>query len=285
MKAHARTLIALMLAGGLAACSDSSNPGTGAQLTFNLATRTGASTATAGLMLSPDTIVAGTDVLVFEKVELVVEKIEFERVNDNSCGDGDVEQSGEHDDDCEEVEIGPILLDLPLGVGVDHRFTVAIDTGTFDQMKFEIHPPEDGDDPEDQAFLAAHPDLAGISVRVTGTWNGAPFTFTSDLEASQEGELSPPLVVTETSAAEVTLTVDVGSWFLNDGVLVDPATAGAGGPNENIVKNNIKGSFEVFEDEDHDGEHDDIGDGGNDEDHDGIGDDGHDGGNNGESGD
>jgi hypothetical protein len=38
---------------------------------------------------------------------------------------------------------------------------------------------------------------------------------------------------------------------------VDPATANQGQPNENLVKDNIRRSFDAFEDDDHDGQRDD----------------------------
>ena len=41
-------------------------------------------------------------------------------------------------------------------------------------------------------------------------------------------------------------------------VLVDPNTALAGEPNEELVEDNIERSFELFEDDDHDGEHDEL---------------------------
>jgi len=124
-----------------------------------------------------------------------------------------------------------------------------------------LHKPEDnGLDPADAAFLAAHPDFAAISIRATGTWNGSPFTFTSDLNADQEMQLDPPLVVTAAGAnVDVTLKVDVATWFADgSGGLVDPATAGKGGQNENLVRDNIERSFDAFQDENHDG-HDDGG--------------------------
>ncbi len=51
------------------------------------------------------------------------------------------------------------------------------------------------------------------------------------------------------------LRVDIGGWFLNAAktALVDPASANTGQPNEGLVANNIQNSFDVFEDDDHDG--------------------------------
>ena len=146
-----------------------------------------------------------------------------------------------------------------LGSGVEQVFSVAVDTGTFDELRIRLHKPEDnGLDPADAAFLAAHPDFAGISIRATGTWNGNPFTFTSDLDADQEMGLDPPLVVTDAGAnVDVTLKVDVTTWVADGaGGLVDPATAGQGGQNENQVRDNIQHSFDAFQDEDHDGQDD-----------------------------
>ncbi len=42
-----------------------------------------------------------------------------------------------------------------------------------------------------------------------------------------------------------------------DGSLIDPRTAGDGGPNEGLVEDNIRASIDGFEDEDEDGEDDD----------------------------
>ena len=72
-----------------------------------------------------------------------------------------------------------------------------------------------------------------MSVKATGTWNGTPFTYTSDLNVEQEYNISPPLVVTETSGANVTLRVDLAKWFDNGDLqnpgLFNPMTANKGG--------------------------------------------------------
>ncbi|MEO8295759.1 MAG: hypothetical protein ABI613_09605, partial [Gemmatimonadota bacterium] len=69
--------------------------------------------------------------------------------------------------------------------------------------------------------------------------------------------INPPLVVTAQSEVSVTLMVDVSSWFLNGGALIDPSLALQGGVFENQVKNNIEASFEAFHDDNHDGHGDD----------------------------
>ena len=261
MSAFSNKLSALALvATALSACSTESNgpSALGRQVSFQLSTR-GASAAPApGMNLSvagSETYADANDTLVISQVQLVLREIEFERVNDTTCAMPD-------NDFCEELEVGPILLDLPLGTGAARAFTVAVDTGTFDEIEFEVHKPED--DPGDNQFLLDNPTWRGVSIRVTGTFNGTPFTFESEDNFEQEIDLSPPLSVTDSTAISVTLSVDLATWFSDGaGNLIDPATANKGGVSEDQVKNNIEQSFEAFEDEDHDG-HDDSGPGSDD---------------------
>jgi hypothetical protein len=248
-----RLIGAMAVATGLVACSDgASSPATGAQISFNVATHaTGA--APSRPFASPDTIVdGGGNVLVLTKVELVLKEVELKRQNDDAC---DSMAGGE--DGCEEFESGPFLLDLPLGVGISHQITIAADTGTFDQVEFKIHKPEDDGGAADVAFLAQHPDLDKVSIRVTGTFNGADFVFITDLSADEEVSINPPLVVTAQTSVDMTLMVDVSAWFLNGAVVIDPSLALKGGPLESLVQNNIEASFDFFHDDNHDGHDDD----------------------------
>ncbi len=88
--------------------------------------------------------------------------------------------------------------------------------------------------------------------------DGDPFVFETDLREEQEVPLSPPLDVTaDSQPVNLTLTLDVATWFVDAaGNPVNPTSANKGGANENLVKDNIRDSIEVFEDNDHDG-HDD----------------------------
>lgn len=246
---------ALSLILGIVACSsDTSAPAGGAsQVSFNVATRAAAPGASP-VLAGPDSIVLGTDVLVLTKVEMVLRDIEFRRQNHDAC---DSVASGQDDDSCEEFSAGPVLIDLPLNAGVDQQFSVTADTGVYGGVELKLHKPEDDGDARDQAFLALHPDFAKISIRVTGTFNGVDFTYTSDLNAEEEFDINPPLVVTAQSDVAVTLKVDVSGWFMNGGSLVDPSQALKGGVYESLVRNNIEASFEAFHDDNHDGQSDD----------------------------
>jgi hypothetical protein len=249
----------------LAACSgESSGPSTNGQVTVNVATVAGASSA-----LLSDTLVSGSDTLLLESVQLVLRDIKFERIqdcdHDDDHHDDDVRslsRDGEDEDDddrCEYSNAGPFLLDLPLGPGVERAFTVPVDTGTYDELDVKIHKPEDDSgDPRDVAFLEAHPDFRKISIRARGTFNGTPFTFEADVNAKQEIDFQPPIVVADSNLnVDVTIRVEVANWFRVNGALIDPATANKGGANANDVRDNIRDSFRAFRDNDRDGCDDD----------------------------
>lgn len=247
-----RTMCTAGLAVGAAACGDSgAGPSNDNQLGFNLATRPAALSAPGVALAVPETYNDNAgNVLVFERVQLVMREIELEsQALENAC-----EVPG-GDDDCAEIEIGPLLVDLPLGTsGAVRTLAADVPAGTYDEVEFEIHKPESSDD---AAFLAAHPEFAGVSIRAEGTYNGTPFVYESHLDVEMELDLVPPLVVDGASATDLTLFVDLGTWFRGgDGNFVDPATANTGGEHEGVVNENVKGSLEAFEDDDHDGSDD-----------------------------
>lgn len=190
----------------------------------------------------------GGDELVLDSVQVVLREIELKRVEDDDCDD-DLAS-----DDCEKVEAGPRLLHVPLEGSVDHVVTVSVPAGSYDELEFEIHKPDD-DDAEDRAFLQEHPTFEDVSVRVKGSFNGESFVFVQDLNEDQERDLVPAMVVGDDGAeVSLTLRLAVDGWFVRpDGSLVDPVTAAKGGVDEDLVEENIERSIEVFEDADRDG--------------------------------
>jgi hypothetical protein len=242
------TAMAVMSAG----CSDSGSPTSSPQVNFNLATR-GPAAAAAGASLSvigPETFTDGTNTLVLDSVGLVLREIELRRSEATvSCGESP------SDDACEKLELGPVLLNLPLGVaGAARAFSVTIPAGTYDEVAFEIHRPSSSDD---AAFIQANPDFDGVSIHVSGSFNGTPFDFVSDLNAEEEIGLTPPLTITESAATDLTLFVNLDPWFRDAaGSLIDPTTAAKGQANEGVVKENIQRTLDAFQDNNRDGEDD-----------------------------
>lgn len=285
---HLTKLSILATAGALlAACGGDNGTGTAtpqATVTLSLATRasSGISALRTGSLVDPLTLTdTANNSLVISSAQIVLRKIELK--NSTSVCTGDADESGDsgsgmepgddhggmsgsdsgsgssirmgalHDGDCGELKLGPVLVDLPLTAGATQVFSVEVPAGTYDRVEYKIHRPSS----RDTAFVAAHPDFNGVSIKVTGTYNGVAFTYISGLEAEQENLLNPPLTVATTGPTDLTLLMDIDKWFRDGlGKLVDPSSANTGGANEALVRTNIGGSSGSFEDRDRNGQHD-----------------------------
>ena len=244
-------LAALLL---VAACSDSTGPGRSLSLSFATRLPAGAQApsrapAFGAAVTGADTLTDGTNTLIITKAEIVLREIELERQEVVDC-DVEPEPAG-----CEDFEVGPVLVDLPLGSGAVQQVAIDVEPGIYVEVEFEIHKVSK-DDPAEAAFRQAHPDFIEKSIRVQGTFNGQAFTYETDLDVEQEEDLATPLVIKDAAtSANLTIRVGLANWFraLNGG-LVNPATGNKGGQNESLIKENIKQSIEAFEDHDRDGD-------------------------------
>jgi hypothetical protein len=225
----------------LAGCGDSTTPnGKPVSIAFS-----SQALATAGPSLDV-TIAVGTNTLVITKAQVVVRRIKL-TTSTAVCADDD---KGD-DDSCAETVVGPLLVDLPLtSTSTSTAISADIPAGTYSSLEFTIHKP--GGDTGDAAFATANPNFANSSIRIEGTFNGTPFVFTSTLSEKERVNFNPPVVIDGTNK-NVTVALDVGSWFKNGSTVIDPSTANPGGANENVVRNNIRSSFRAFEDDDKNG--------------------------------
>lgn len=232
------------------ACSDASGPGSSAPVTLSFATASAAGAQLArssGARLSLD--VDGSGALVITRARIVLREIELESP-DFVCGISDDSSRSRHDDDDCEIELAPRIVDLPLDGGAVPMMDVTVPEGIYDEIEFELHKPED-DTPADLAFIAANPGFRRISVRVEGTWNGAPFVYETDQNAELELEFRPPLHV-GAEGVNITVNVDVASWFrTSGGSVLQPSAA-----NADAIDERIRQSFRAFEDDDRDGDDD-----------------------------
>jgi hypothetical protein len=156
-------------------------------------------------------------------------------------------------------------VSLPLDSAVTTALNVTVAPGNYSALEAKVRPIETNNGhfgPGTAAFIAAHPELVGVSVRVEGTFNGKAFTWTGSPRAELEIKFDSALVVAD-SAANITMHVDVAKWFkTNSGALIDPATALDGRSNANLVARNIRESIHAFRDDDRDGHDDHDGHGG-----------------------
>ncbi|MFQ5747169.1 MAG: hypothetical protein ACE5HF_08130 [Gemmatimonadota bacterium] len=265
-------LVAALLPFAAVACSDSAGltgpaggtgagTGTGgaasvgAPVTLSLAVpaSTGRFASVTGPALFDLVLTDAGSTLTLTRVAIVMRKIELKREDHDQCDDLP------NDDDCEEFESGPRLFELPLDGSVDQVLSVdSVPAGRYDELEFEIHKPDD-DTGVDSLFLTQNPGFKKVSIRVEGDFDGNAFVYETDLNEEQEVPLAMPIDVMDGGGPiNVTFSVDVDTWFRDAaGNLIDPATANKGGPNEQLVENNIERSIDLFKDDDHDGEDDD----------------------------
>jgi hypothetical protein len=187
--------------------------------------------------------------------------------------DGDEDDEDDDDDRGCELQLGPLLVALPLTASPPVRvLDTFVPPGTFTKLEVKLGPIDSTSHGKGQPeFFAANPAWAGLSVKVTGVYTDTggvdhPFTFTSSASARLKIEFEDSVMVDSTTH-NLTITVNVAKWFINSsGAVVDPRSPG----NAARINLNIANSFRCFRDDDHDG-HEEGDDGG----HDG-GDDGHD---------
>jgi hypothetical protein len=192
---------------------------------------------------------AAANALVITSAELVLREIELKRADVTDC-----DLLGENADGCEEFEAGPVLVSIPVDGSVSQEFTLPVPAGSYDEIEFDIHKVSSSD-PADAQFLMDHSDYRDLSIRVVGTFNGLPFVFETDLNAEQELDFFPPIVIGEsTVSTNITIAVGLDSWFLDaNGQSVNPESGNKGEVNESLIKENIRNSIEAFEDDDRDG--------------------------------
>lgn len=194
----------------------------------------------------------GKDTIFLRRVRMILMEMAIAPSAANEC---EIEE-GEDNPPCVEFQEDPVILDVPLGRGTVVRDAKPAPATDFNLFQVIVHKP---DSAHDAALIQANPDLSGASVRVDGVISRGgkrrDFTFTSPFNEQEEISVEPAVVVPQRDTLRITLRIDVGSWFTSGDrqKLVDPASAGIGGPNEHTVKDNIRTSLKVFRDGNRDG--------------------------------
>ena len=253
----------------LAGCESvtGSGPSDGARLSVSLTAGSSASANLAGGLSGPSlSLVPVADssghTIDIQSVQLVLKKVELKRDLADACHDSD-----EDDDSCEKFRAGATLITLPLGGGLVTPFTETIDPGIYDELRVQIARPAT-EDADSTSFFATHPDWPRrATIRVKGTYDAGtgaqPFDVYLGVSAKVRHELEPPLVVndsTAVSSVNLTLAVDVSSWFRSrSGELIDPRSISTSPSLLALVEQNVRASFRALRDDNKDGDDDNRG--------------------------
>lgn len=257
-----RILPLLALAVLVAACGDDPFTAGDGMVTFNarVSQDVAAAPGVASDMASPgahfDIQVDGTNgTLVIDRTVLVVSEFELEGAPD-ACE----EAGGDDDDDCEEFEADPFVLDLALDGSEVRILTGGVTPGVYTEMELEVEDMEVDDDDDDEGEATAIMDqlttldhegtpLADFwpeaaSMMVTGTFTPAdpaqdprPFLIFVDAEVEVELTFAEPIVVDEAELVDVTLVLDPGAWFVRpDGTVRDLSQWSWNGPDDDLLE-------------------------------------------------
>lgn len=176
----------------------------------------------------------GNDTIVLDTVKILLKDIKFRQATGDSSN----------------VKVGSVVVKLNLN-GTPTEFAAGnVIAGNYSKIKFRLHKPEDADVISDPEFKAGSSGDLRYSVIVKGKFNGVPFIYKSTKTATQEVNLKNSINLTNDVKTNVTLSVNVNSWFYKGTVVLDPNNT----VNKNDIDNNIKDSFlKAFRDSNKDG--------------------------------
>jgi hypothetical protein len=162
----------------------------------------------------------------------------------------DIKLNVAHTNDSTNFKTGPYVLNLNFNSLVTTIGSAYIPVGTYDKVKFEVHKLETNEPVPDPEFRDS---VDTYSVVVKGTYNGVRFVFKSDKSAKQQLAFPNSLVVTSTSS-NITLKIYPYLWFIDsNNMYIDPSDPANHNTIDNNIKDNIKGNFKAFKDNDKNG--------------------------------
>jgi hypothetical protein len=264
LRSAVTSVFALTTLAATVACSDDDSSGPASRqvtLTFQPAPSTSAASASvvgdalpaATTSAAELTITRGSDVMVVSSAELVIRNIKLQPTGETCVDDSDDDVDVD-DDDCATVFTGPFLADLLSTVDAESQLSVTLPEGTYRSVQFRLHKVNSNKENE-RAFREANPGFDGISVRVIGTFNGEPFTYTADITQNFKLDLADPLVV-DAESENVAVVMDIASWFTpNSGNgLISPI--GMSNQTRQAIAQNIRAGIRAFRDRNDDGQED-----------------------------
>lgn len=239
VRAAARwSVVALVGAGALAACSDvlGSDEAGPTTISFRAVSGTGAAASTiGGASLSVVPVTGGGHTVDLTSVDVLFDEVTLESAND--VDDGDSEEDSDSDGrGNQRFRAGATTVSLPLNGTMVTPLTQLIPAGTYDGIEL------------DAAF-----------VRLRGTYDGQPFDVTVPVNAEIEADFEPPFVVdSDDDRPNITVNVNVLSWFRDaNGTVIDPRRLAVDANLRAAFLNRIRASFRALEDEDRDGDEQD----------------------------
>jgi hypothetical protein len=181
--------------------------------------------------------------IVIDEENFIIRKIVLELEDDHVGGDGECD-----------IKICPLVVYLDLTQKVVVAAVAQIPIGSFHEIKFQIHKLSPNESVPDPEFVEGSPPHNRFSVIAKGLFNGVPFVYKSWVTFSREIEFENlPIVISERTVINITIRMDLFSWFERNGGIMDPSDP----DNRPFIDQNIRNSFRsAFRDLNLDGEPD-----------------------------
>jgi len=183
---------------------------------------------------------AGNNAVAIESAKILLKNIKFHQFPS---------------DNTQDVKVGSFVVHLNLAGSLNTIAASKVPAGQYDRVRFNLHKPEDFEPIPDPEFREGESGQLRYSVIARGVYEGRGFVYKSRENASQEIWFARPILVAEDGVANVTLLVDTNSWFVQNGVVLDPTNPG----NASAIDDAIKASFRnAFRDDNRDRQPDDL---------------------------
>ncbi|HEY5123987.1 MAG TPA: hypothetical protein VIK14_09655, partial [Ignavibacteria bacterium] len=176
-----------------------------------------------------------SNILILDTVKILLKDI---KLNVASTGDSS------------NFKVGPYVLFLNLTSNVNSIGTGYIPAGSYDKIQFEVHKLETNETPPDPDFRDS---VGNYSVVVKGRFNGTPFVYKSTKSAKQKINYTTIVTLYTETKTNVTLLIRPQIWFIKDNDYLDPTNPVNWNDIDNNIKDNIKGNFKAFRDNNKDG--------------------------------
>ena len=217
--------IAVLFSFSVIGCDSTSNSDQGDGLSLRMQMAPEVATSPTSVLQNQELTIAGANgTLTLSQISLIVAEFELELAED-TCDD---DQEGEQENDmCEEFELPPSFINLPLDQGAVSIGTDQVAPGLYEELEFEVEDLED-DEENSQEILqlldtirSDYPEWPQeASMRLMGEFTPTdgtpqPFIVYAEAEIEVEMEFNPPLSV-ESSDQDQTITIAINpeNWFI-----------------------------------------------------------------------
>jgi len=178
------------------------------------------------------------DIVVITEAKALITEIEYERERD---GLNQLHHTG------------PFVINFSLDGSLKELLNGYVVRDFYTKAKFKVHKPEDNETIPDPEFREGSSGNQRYSFIIKGTYNGTPFVYKSKKSMNIVVNLNKTSNI-NLKNQNLTVVFNKSLWFMNGSTVLNPNLS----QNENMIDDNIKGSFKrVFVDDNKDGSPDD----------------------------